>query len=135
MGTCQRPASRPYFFVTSSGEDCWEGLSISSVFSLSALTLKPFFTWDLRVWNEARVQILLVPLLSIEAQEGDGSRRDVVIAGPSRILYLTIEELVVWWMIKTESRKKKWEIWDTKKCYAGKKIVNDNDWTKYQFYN
>lgn len=40
--TCHRPASRPYFLVTSSGEEEELGFLISSVFSLIALTLKGF---------------------------------------------------------------------------------------------
>jgi hypothetical protein len=44
MGTFQRPASRPYFFVISSAEGAGEedGVLVSSVFSLRALTLKRF---------------------------------------------------------------------------------------------
>lgn len=44
MGTCQRPASRPYFFVMSSAEAEAEDEVFSSVSSLMALTLKLFQT-------------------------------------------------------------------------------------------
>lgn len=40
--TCHRPASRPYFLVTSSAEEEEVGFLISSVFSLIALALKRF---------------------------------------------------------------------------------------------
>lgn len=108
--TFHRPASRPYFFVTSSAEDDCDGLLISSVFSLTALTLNSF-TWDLREWIEARLQNLSVSLPSREAQEGDGTTRNVVIVGPpQRILYLILKAYVVW--LSIESRKK-WKISDT----------------------
>lgn len=98
MGTFQRPASRPYFLVTSSGEDCFEELLISSVFSLTALTLNTL-TLDLRDWMEARLQNLeLFLLLRKEVQEGDGSNKNVVIVGYLENLVSNILKACVVWL-------------------------------------
>ena len=75
MGTFQRPASRPYFFVISSAEpEDEEGVLISSVFSLRALTLKRL-KLDLEDGIEAKFRILSCPLLKKEA-EGIVRERD-----------------------------------------------------------
>lgn len=80
MGTFQRPASRPYFFATSSAEaeedEDEDGLSISSVFSFRALTLK-LFKLDLEGGIEAQLRILSCPLLKKEA-EGDSKAVAIV---------------------------------------------------------
>jgi hypothetical protein len=92
MGTFQRPASRPYFFATSSAEaeEDEDGLSISSVFSLRALTLK-LFKLDLEGGIEAQLRILSCPLLKKEAE---GDSKAVAIVNQPKVFFLFLFNLV-----------------------------------------
>lgn len=79
MGTCQRPASRPYFFVISSAEAEGEvGFFISSVFSLIALTLK-LLKMGLEGWIELKQQNLEFLLSNEEDEKKQGTTRAVAI--------------------------------------------------------
>lgn len=97
MGTFQRPASRPYFFVISSAEpededEDEEGVLISSVFSLRALTLKRL-KLDLEGGIEAKFRILSCPLLKKEAEgrvrERDSMAVDIV-SQPKVFIFLVL---------------------------------------------
>lgn len=94
MGTFQRPASSPYFFVISSAEpedEDEEGVLISSVFSLRALTLKRL-KLDLEGGIEAQFRILSCSLLKKEA-EGRVRERDsmaVAIVSQPKVFFFVL---------------------------------------------
>lgn len=105
MGTFHRPASRPYFLVTSSaeaeeaeGEEDEDGFSNSWVFSLRALTLKRFKLAgggekDERHW---RSLTLSCPSHNQEEDESEGTCNAVVIiATRPKIFYLSKHPFVL----------------------------------------
>lgn len=103
-GTFHRPASRPYFLVTSSaeaeeaeGEEDEDGSSISWVLSFRALTLKRFKLAgggekDERHW---RSLTLSCPSHNQEEDESEGTCNAVVIATRPKIFSLSKHPLVL----------------------------------------